>query len=63
MFDTQRCRWRRSDVQVHTLEVPDALPVQLAGAAAHVSSAPTAFSTHPFAHASDCTMLVTQRCR
>jgi hypothetical protein len=34
MFETQRCRERLSVVQVHTLEVPDALPVHPLVAAA-----------------------------
>ncbi len=63
MFDTQRCRERRSLVQVHTDEVPEALPVHAAGALAQVSSTPTALATQPFAHASVCTMLETHRCR
>lgn len=50
-------------MQVHTEEVPDALPVHPAGAAAQVSSVPTALGTQPFAQFSFCTMLEMHRCR
>ena len=50
-------------MQVQTEDVPEALPVQPAGALAQVSSVPTALGTQPFAQLSVCTMLEMQRCR
>jgi hypothetical protein len=63
MLEMQRCRERRSLVQVHVGELPEALPVHVLIAALHVASLVPEPGTQEFAHISVCSMFEAHRCR